>query len=50
MARPIKETPILTGEDVKRFNEMRKAVSPAPEHIKVEIKKNFDRLNAIANF
>jgi len=50
MARPIKETPILKGEDVKRFNEKRTAVSATPENVRVEIKKNFDRLNAIAKF
>ncbi len=34
MARPIKETPIITGEDAKRFEERLKHPRPAdPERI-----------------
>ncbi len=52
MARPIKETPVLTGENAIRFvQEMKrnegKKVDPK---LRERIKKNFSKLNSIAQF
>lgn len=52
MARPIKETPILIGQDAKTFVEAveankTKKVSPAE---RARMKKNFDYMKSIAKF
>ena len=41
MARPIKETPILTGEDAIRFEEMRLQVENMSEEERAENRKEF---------
>ena len=52
MAKPIKETPILQGEDAIRFldnmatNESKKISAPNRKRIK----SNFDKLNSISQF
>lgn len=52
MAKPIKETPILSGKDAVAFNEQVKASA----HLKVSkkererIRLNFSSLSAIAKF
>lgn len=50
MARPIKETPILTGKDAKRFAE--KMVNPRPvtkEEVEAA-RKVYEKFKAIASF
>ena len=49
MARPIKETPILKGKDVKRFLEnMLNAINnPAPKEEIARMKKSYDALKSI---
>ena len=50
MARPIKETPVLTGKDAKRFAE--KMANPRPvTKEEVEAAKNvYEKFKAIASF
>lgn len=43
MARPIKETPILTGEDAIRFEEMRLQVENMSEEERAENRKEFEK-------
>ena len=52
MARPIKETPVLTGKDAIVFIErMQKQKSKRISKVDRErIKANFDKLNTIAQF
>jgi hypothetical protein len=52
MARPIKETPILTGEDSKRFTQRMKEAEakPVDKAERDRIRENFAKLNAIAKF
>jgi len=52
MAKPIKETPVLTGKDAKNFlqsiqNSASKKVDAAT---RASIKRSFEKLNAIAQF
>ena len=42
MAKPIKETPIIFGEDAKRFNQSIKDVKPASDDEKRRIKEAYD--------
>lgn len=42
MARPIKETPILFGEDARRFEERMKNPPKASQEEKDRIKRNYD--------
>ncbi len=52
MARPIKETPILFGEDAKRFmKEMEETRNKrASKEERERIKKNYELLKSIADF
>ena len=50
MARPIKETPILTGDDAKRFEERLLAVKPASEKERERLKESFKIFKKIATF
>ena len=45
MARPIKETPILFGDDARRFEERMKNPPKISDERKAEMKKAFDTLN-----
>jgi len=52
MAKPIKETPILEGNDAKEFiknmkESEQKKVDPAE---KVRMRENFEKINALAKF
>jgi len=50
MARPIKETPILYGEDARRFEaRMKERRRVSPEE-RARIKANYEALIATANF
>lgn len=46
MAKPIKETPVLTGEDAIRFWEAAENVVPASEEEKAEAEKLFQAVVA----
>jgi len=54
MARPIEETPVLTGNDAKRFLKAMKAAEAGALRVSDEemakIRASFERLNAIARF
>jgi hypothetical protein len=52
MARPIKETPILTGKDSKLFTQRMKEAEAKPVDVAelARIRENFAKLNAIAKF
>lgn len=50
MARPIKETPILYGEDARRFEERMKEHRRVSPEERVRIKTNYEALRATANF
>lgn len=52
MAKPIKETPILTGKDAVAFVDRMNASKNTPVNVKerARIRENFARLNAIAKF
>lgn len=43
MARPIRETPVLTGEDAIRFEEMRLNVENMNEEQQAENRKEFEK-------
>ncbi len=52
MAKPIKETPVLTGEDAQVFREKMKASDAIRVNKKerVRVRENFSKMHAIANF
>ena len=50
MARPIKETPILYGEDARRFEERMKEHRRVSPEERARIKANYEALIATVNF
>jgi hypothetical protein len=50
MARPIKETPVLTGKNAKRFEERLKSVKSVSEEELSRIKKSYAIFKKIASF
>jgi hypothetical protein len=52
MARPIKDTPVLTGKDAKIFlaNIAKSETTKASAEVRAKIKADFDKLNSIAKF
>ena len=52
MARPIKDTPILSGKDAKNFlEEMKKSdLKKMDSQKRAKIKADFDLLNSISKF
>jgi len=52
MAKPIKETPVLTGIDAKIFmhNLQSSSIHKVDATTRAKIKKSFEKLNAIAQF
>lgn len=50
MAKPIKETPLLTGEDATRFECATIEFVPASKEEKEEAQKAFDFFSSIATF
>ncbi len=50
MARPIKETPVLTGEDAIRFWEAAENVVPATQEEIDRIKQVYEKYKLIADF
>lgn len=47
MARPIKETPILYGEEARKFEEDMKNVRPLSDEKIAEIKRDFHSILSI---
>lgn len=50
MAKPIKETPILEGEDAKRFAEDARTVKPEPKEVVEKAKAVYEEFKKIATF
>lgn len=50
MARPIKETPILFGEDAERFLKEMKEVKKASQEEKQRVRQSYEKLKEIATF
>lgn len=50
MARPIKETPILTGKDAERFTERMANVGRASSSEIEEARKAYEAFKAISTF
>jgi hypothetical protein len=50
MAKPIKETPFLTGKDADTFVKENKEVKKVSKKAKEEINKNYQTLMKLASF
>ena len=50
MAKPIKETPFLSGKDAKTFVKENKVVKKVSKKEKEEIKASYEALKNIAQF
>lgn len=50
MARPIKETPVITGKDAKRFAAQMANLKPESKEEKEAAKKVYEKFKAIASF
>jgi hypothetical protein len=50
MARPIKETPILTGKDALRFAEKTASPNPVSQAEKDAARKAYEAFKAISTF
>jgi hypothetical protein len=50
MARPIKDTPVISGEDARRFLEAMENVVPLPKEEREKMKKAYEWSKSIANF
>lgn len=50
MAQPIKETPVVTGKDAKRFAEKMANLKPESKEEKEAAKKVYEKFKAIASF
>ncbi|MDR3268566.1 MAG: hypothetical protein LBT83_05825 [Tannerella sp.] len=50
MARPIKDTPVLTGKDAQRFTEAIENVKPVSKEIREEMKKAYELSKSRATF
>lgn len=50
MAKPIKDTPVLKGEDATRFEQAAQSVVPASKQEKQKAKKAYDFFASVATF
>lgn len=50
MAKPIKETPVLTGKDAQLFSGKIANIKPESKEEKEAAKKVFEKFKAIASF
>jgi hypothetical protein len=50
MARPIKETPVLTGEDARRFEQRMKDHKPLPKKEVERMEKSYQLFKQNAKF
>ena len=50
MARPIKDTPVVTGKDAKRFAEKMARLKPESKEEREAAKKVYEKFKAISAF
>lgn len=50
MARPIKETPVLRGNDAKRFDHIMSIAQPETKEAKEKMRETYDKFKEIATF
>lgn len=50
MARPIKETPVVSGKDAKRFAERMANPTPETKEEKAAAKRAYEAVKAISTF
>ncbi len=50
MARPIKETPVLTGKDAERFVQKLENIKPVSEEERVAAELAYEKFKNIATF
>jgi len=50
MARPIKDTPELFGEEAERFERLISHPNPAPKEERERARKAYETMRAISNF
>ena len=50
MAKPIKETPVLTGEDATRFEYVTREFVPASKEEKEQAQEAYDLFSSISTF
>ena len=50
MAKPIKETPVLSGRDARRFVENNRTVKKVSNEEKKQIKESYQALKGISRF
>ncbi|WP_337043064.1 hypothetical protein [Emticicia sp. 17c] len=50
MAKPIKETPILRGNDAEKFTKENEKAKKISKELNARMESNFNKLNAIAKF
>jgi len=50
MARPIKDTPVLTGKDARRFREAMENIQPMSKERREEIRKAYEWSKSIVTF
>lgn len=50
MARPIKDTPVVTGKDAKKFAERMANPTPETKEEKAAAKKAYEAIKAISTF
>ena len=50
MVRPIKETPVLKGEDAKRFRESVEHPTPVSKAEVAKARKTYEKFKSIATF
>ncbi|GHT39318.1 hypothetical protein FACS189437_02350 [Bacteroidia bacterium] len=50
MARPIKETPVLTGKDAKRFREAMENIKPISREEREEQRRSYELSKSRATF
>ena len=50
MAKPVKETPVLTGDDATRFEYATREFVPASKEEKEQAQKAYDLFSSISTF
>jgi hypothetical protein len=50
MARPIRETPTISGEDARRFDEAMRNTKPISPERRQELRESYEILKRIATF
>lgn len=50
MAKPIKETPVIKGNDARRFSQKMRHVTPVSKEAKEEAKRIYEQFKQITSF